>query len=137
MDSNAIENSINNSTDAIMTRDDHRLVVKDTVAVTEIDLKDRVIRKTWKLMGLILNNTYDLDSHETVLIKDKRMTLEGYNISSFEVHIANRAMKIRVSSSDDLNKARLIQSEIFAFLKKSAARCLADVNAAALGARRA
>ena len=137
MESNAIQSSFDNSTDGVVTRYDHRLVVKDTVTVTGIDLKDKVIRKTWKLMGLVLNNTYELDSHETAFIKDKSMVLEGYNITSFEVYIVNRGMKIRVSSSDDFNEARLIQSEIAAFMKKSAIGCPADVNATASRAQKA
>ncbi len=137
MDSNAIQSSFGNSTDGIVTIEDHRLVIKDTVATTEIDLKEKVIRKTWKLMGLVLNNTYDLDCHETAFIKDKSMNLEGYNITSFEVYIVNRGMKIRVSSSDDLNEACLIQSEIDTFLKKSTIRCPDDVNATASRAEKA
>jgi hypothetical protein len=137
MDPRAIQNFFNHSTDGIVAGEDHSLVVKDTVAVTEIDLKERVIRKTWKLMGLVLNNTYELDGHETAFIKDKSMALEGYNITSFEVYIANRGMKIRVSWSDDFNEARVIQSEIAAFLKKSAIGCPADVNATASGAQKA
>jgi hypothetical protein len=113
----------------IMTiKENGRLVVEDVANMagktcTEIDLKDRVIRKTWKLMGFARFRTYELDNHVTVQIKDTSTILEGYSITSFGVYLAGRDRKIRISSTGDLKEARLIQNEITAFLKEAQSDC--------------
>lgn len=141
MDADSFDgHSRKNGTDRIMTtKENCRLVVEDVENIagktcTEIDLKDGVIRKTWKLMGFARSRTYELDSHVAVQIKDKSTILEGYNITSFGVYITSRSRKIRISSTDDLNEARFIQSEITEFLKKSAGKCPANMSTTASGA---
>jgi len=93
-----------------------RLVVEDAVTCTEIDLNDRVIRKTWKLMGFAHCRTYELDDHVTVQIKDTSTILEGYKITMFGVYLAGRGREIRMSSTGDIKEAHLIQSRITEFL---------------------
>jgi hypothetical protein len=101
------------------------LVVEDAAVMageirTEIDLKDRVIRRTWKLMGFARSRTYGLDDHMAVEIRDNSTTLEGYCISSFVVYLAGRGGKIRISLTDDLKEALRIWKEIAEFLREAA-----------------
>jgi hypothetical protein len=113
----------------LTAKENCRFVVEDAVTCTEIDLKDRVIRKTWRLIGISYSSTYELDNHVTVQIKEKSTILEGYNITSFLVYLANKGRKILISSTDDLNEARLIQSQISEFLDGSPVKCPANMKA--------
>ena len=141
MDAHSFDgHSRTNRTDGIMTaKENCRIVVDDAVMIagrtrTEIDLKDRVIRKTWKLMGFARSRTDDLDNHVAVQIKDKSTILEGYTITLFEVYLTSRGKKMRILSTADLNEARLIRSQITEFLKESAIKCLTKMNTTASGA---
>ena len=104
-----------------------RFVVEDATIFagkrsTEIYPEDRAIRKTWKLIGFTLSRTYEFDNNVAVQIKDKSTLFEGYNITSFGVYITCRGRKIWIFSTDDLDAARLIQSQITDVLKKSATK---------------
>ncbi len=108
-----------------------RLIAEDTALLacktrTEIDLRHRVIRKMWKLMGFVRSKTYVLDNHVAVQVKDNSTILEGYSILSFGVYLINNGRKIRISSADELEKACLIQTQIAEFLEKAAIKCPAD-----------
>lgn len=82
-------------------------------------------------MGFARSRTYELDNHVAVQIKDNSTILEGYDITSFEVYITSRGRKIRISSTDNLNEAHLIQSEITEFLKESPVKCPTNMNTTA------
>jgi hypothetical protein len=140
MDADSFDEHVGkNETDGIIpTKQSCRLVVEDVASIagntrTEIDLADRVIRKTWKIMGFAYSRTYHLDRHVVVHIKDKSSIVEGYSITSFGVYIASRGRKIQVSSADDFLGARFIQSRIFEFLKESSVKCPADMRPTVCG----
>lgn len=140
MDAGSLDrHSPKNSTGTVTTTENCRLVVKDEAiftgkTLTEIDLNDRVIRRTWKLMGFAHSRTYELGNNVAVQIKDTSTILEGYNITSFGVYLTSRGREIRISSTGDLNEARLIQSQITEFLKESSVKFPTNMNTTASGA---
>lgn len=101
----------------------------------EIDLRDMVIRKKWKLLGCSGSRTYELDDLMAVQIKESNTILEGYNITSFGVYLASGDRKIRVSLTDNLSEARLIQRAITEFLERSEAKDSSAINTDTSGAR--
>jgi hypothetical protein len=110
------------------TNENSRQVLEDATLMagetrTEIDLKNRVIRKTWKLLGFSRSRTYNIDDHVAVQIQDNSSMLEGYKIASFGVYLTGKGGTIRISSTDDLKEASLIRDEIAEFLKESEVKC--------------
>jgi hypothetical protein len=106
-------------------KENSRLVLEDATPIggktrTEIDLKDRVIRKTWRLLRLSRSRTYEIGNHAVVEIQDNSTMLEGYNIASFGVYLTGRSGTIRIASTDDLKEAYLIRDATTEFLKESA-----------------
>jgi hypothetical protein len=111
----------------VTTKENSRLVLEDTTLMAgetraEIDLTDGVILKTWKLLGFSQSRRYEIDDNIAVQIKDNSTMIEGYNIASFGVYLRGRGGTIRISSTVDLQEARLIRDEITEFLKESAAK---------------
>jgi hypothetical protein len=110
----------------ITAKENCRLVFEDTTPMTaktriELDLKDRVLRKTWKLLGFSRSRTYRIDDRAGVQIQDNSILIEGYKITSFSMYITGRSGTIRISSADDLKEARLVPDEITEFLKEATA----------------
>jgi hypothetical protein len=100
------------------TNENYRLMIEDRMACTEIDLNDREVRKTWKLMGFLHCRTYELDNHATVHIKDKSTILEGYDLTLFGVYLASRGRNVSILLTADLNEARIIEGRVIDFLKE-------------------
>jgi hypothetical protein len=116
---------------AMITIENCRLVAEDTALLTcrtraEIDLAGGVIRKMWKLMGFVRSRTYELDTHVAVKVKDRSTILEGYRIPSFGVYLINNGREIRMSSTDELKKACLVQNRLIEFLEAAAVKCPAS-----------
>ncbi len=105
-----------------------RLAVEDALNLggrtrAEIDLKSGVIRKTWAFMGFTHSRVYELKKNAPIRVRDKSTLFEGYSLSSFGIYITARDKQIRLASTDDLTKARLIQNDISNFLREVTGKC--------------
>lgn len=89
-------------------------------AVTEINLADRTISKTWKIGAYARQKVYPLDDIVAVEIKDKDRMIEGYSLPFFSVQLVGRRKQITIYSTDDSEEAKAMQAEVAAFLKQSA-----------------
>ena len=106
----------------VVAEDDRRLVVEDAVTRMEIDLREQIIRKTWKFLGFAHSRTYELDTPAVVRIRENSKFLEGYRIASFDLFMSVRGGTIRIWSTGDFERARLVRERIELFLKGEKAR---------------
>jgi hypothetical protein len=88
--------------------------------ITEINLTDRMIRKTWRIGAYARQKVYPLEDFVTVEIKDKGRMIEGYSLPLFSVQLIGRGKEIAIYSTNDSEEAKAMQSEVAAFLKQSA-----------------
>ncbi len=84
--------------------------------ITEIDLTERTIRRTWKIGTLAWHRVYSLDDYATAEIKVKDQVIEGYSLPFFSVNLAGTGRHMRIYSTDDAKDATAAYGAITVFL---------------------
>ena len=87
--------------------------------ITEIDLADRTIRRTWKIVVLVWHRVYSLDDYATAEIKVKGQVIEGYSLPYFSVYLAGTGRHIKIYSTDDAKDATAVYGELRDFLDRA------------------
>jgi hypothetical protein len=84
--------------------------------ITEIDLAERTIRRTWKIGVLAWHRVYSLGDYATAEIKVKGQVIEGYSLPFFAVNLAGTGRHIKIYSTDDAKDATAVYIAITGFL---------------------
>ena len=86
------------------------------LSITEIDLAERTIRRTWKIGVLAWHRVYSLDDYATAEIEVKGQLIEGYSLLFFSVYLVGTGRHIKIYSTDDAKDAMAVYGAITGFL---------------------
>ena len=84
--------------------------------ITEIDLAERTIRRTWKIGTLAWHRVYSLENYATAEIKVKGQVIEGYSLLFFSVYLVGTGRHMTIYSTDDAKDATAVYGAITSFL---------------------